>query len=57
MQIKILHSQTLNTVEKIKSNVKNHLPNTRLLFCTLTIQKDKKDLSEKVFDINGRLKN
>ena len=42
----------LNTVKKIEKKIKNSLPNTRLVFYSLIMLKDKKDISKKVSDVN-----
>ena len=42
----------LSTVEKIERKVQNSLPNTRLVFSSLIMQKDKKDFSKNVSDVN-----
>ena len=38
-------------------DVKKSSPNTKLVFSSILIRKDKKDISKKVTDINSRLKN
>ena len=39
------------------SKVKNSSPNTKLVFSSVILQKDKKDISKKVGETNKRLKN
>ena len=48
---------SLNSVKKIVKDVKKSSPNTRLVFSSILIRKDKKGISKKVTDINTRLKN
>ena len=48
---------SLNSVNKIVKDVKKSLPNTKLVFSSILIRKDKKGISKKVTDINSRLKN
>ena len=38
-------------------NVKNSSPNTKLVFSSVILRKDKKDISKKVGETNQRLKN
>ena len=47
---------SLNSVKKIVENVKKSSPNTKLVFSSILLRKDKKDISKKVTDINSRLK-
>ena len=37
--------------------MKNSSPNTKLVFSSIILRKDKKDISKKVGEINQRLKN
>ena len=48
---------SLNSVKKIVKDVKKSSPNTKLVFSSILIRKDKKGISKKVTDINSRLKN
>ena len=47
----------LNSVKKMVKKVKNSSPNTKLVFSTVILRKDKKDISKKVGETNRRLKN
>ena len=47
----------LNSVKKMVKKVKNSSPNTKLVFSTVILRKDKKDISKKVGETNQRLKN
>ena len=47
---------SLNSVKKIVKDVKKSSPNTKLVFFSILIRKDKKGISKKVTDINSRLK-
>ena len=47
----------LNTVKQMVKKVKNSSPNTKLVFSSVILRKDKKDISKKVGEINQRLKN
>ena len=47
----------LNSVKKIVKKVKNSSPNTELVFSSVILRKDKKDISKKVGETNQRLKN
>ena len=46
-----------NSAKKIVTNVKENSPNMKLVFSSILLRKDKKDISRKVTDINSRLKN
>ena len=48
---------SLNSVKKIVKNVKKSSPNTKLVFSSILLRKDRKDISKKVADINSRIKN
>ena len=48
---------SLNSVKKILKDVKKSSPNTKLVFSSILLRKDKKDISKIVTDINSRLKN
>ena len=48
---------SLNSVKKIVKNVKKSSPNSKLVFSSKLLRKDKKDISKKVSDINSRIKN
>ena len=48
---------SLNSVNKIVKKVKQTSSNTKLVFSSLITRKDKKDLDEKVQDVNNGLKN
>ena len=45
-----------NSVKKVVKKVKQTSPNTKVVFSSLIMGKDKKDLDKKVLDINNRLK-
>ena len=47
----------LNSVKKMVKKVKNPSPNTKLVFSSVILRKDKKDISKKVGETNQRLKN
>ena len=47
----------LNSVKKMVKKVKNSSPNTKLVFSSVILRKDKKDISKKVGETNQRLKN
>ena len=47
----------LNSVKKMVNKVKNSSPNTKLVFSSVILRKDKKDISKKVGETNQRLKN
>ena len=47
----------LNSVKKMVNKVKNSSPNTKLVFSSVILRKDKKDISKKVDETNQRLKN
>ena len=47
----------LSSVKKMVSKVKNSSPNTKLVFSSVILRKDKKDISKKVGETNKRLKN
>ena len=46
-----------NSVKKIVKNVNKSSPNTKLIFSSILLRKDKKYISKKVTDIKTRLKN
>ena len=46
----------LNSVKKIVKKVKTSSPNTKLVFSSVILRKDKKDISKKVGETNQRLK-
>ena len=48
---------SLNSVKKIVKDAKKSSPNTKLVFSSILIRKDKKGISKNVTDINSRLKN
>ena len=54
-----IHAGTNDITNGINSlnSVKKSSPNTKLVFSSILIRKDKKDISKKVTDINSRLKN
>ena len=47
----------LNSVKKMVKEVKNSSRNTKLVFWSVILRKDKKDISKKVGETNQRLKN
>ena len=47
----------LNSVKKMIKKVKNSSSNTKLIFSSVILRKDKKDISKKVGETNQRLKN
>ena len=47
----------LSSVKKMVNKVKNSSPNTKLVFSSVILRKDKKDISKKVGETNQRLKN
>ena len=47
----------LISVKKMVKKVKNSSPNTKLVFSSVILRKDKKDISKKVGETNQRLKN
>ena len=47
----------LNSFKKMIKKVKNSSPNTNLVFSSVILRKDKKDISKKVGETNQRLKN
>ena len=47
----------VNSVKKKVKQGKNFSPNTKLVFLSVILRKDKKDISKKVGEINQRLKN
>ena len=47
----------LNSFKKMVNKVKNSSPNTKLVFSSVILRKDKKDISKKVDETNQRLKN
>ena len=47
----------VNSVKEMVKQVKNFSPNTKLVFSSVILRKDKKDISKKVGEINQRLKN
>ena len=47
----------LNSVKKMVNKVKNLSPNTKLVFSSVILHKDKKDISRKVGETKQRLKN
>ena len=50
-------NSALKTLMKIVKNVKKSSPNTKVVFSSILLRKDKKDISKKVTDINSPLKN
>ena len=48
---------SLNSAKKLIKNVKKSSPNTKLVFSSTFIRKDKKDILKKVTNINSCLKN
>ena len=46
----------LNSVKKMVKKVKNSSPNTKLVFSSVILRKDKKDISKKDGETNQRLK-
>ena len=48
---------SLNSVKNIVKDVKKSSPNTKLVFSSILLRKDKKVISTKMTDINSRLKN
>ena len=47
----------LNSVKKMVKKVKNSSPSTKIVFSSVILYKDKKDISKKVGESNQRLKN
>ena len=47
----------LNSVKKMFKKVKNSSSNTKLVFSSVILCKDKKDISKEVGEIDQRLKN
>ena len=47
----------LNSVKKMIKKVENSSSNTKLIFSSVILRKDKKDISKKVGETNQRLKN
>ena len=46
---------TLNSVKKMVKNEKKSSPNTKPVFSSILLRKDKNDISKKVTDIKSRL--
>ena len=51
------NASLLNSVKKMVNKVKNSSPNTKLVFSSVILRKDQKDISKKVGETNQILKN